>query len=797
MLQYQPPFEVRKFDGGITDTPETPASDRVQTGENLQTELDGTIRSRDGSVTYDFLVPNLTVSGNNVGARISHLVEFKNIIFAFETQEIRFSESSALVEVGLSENLPTKTILSAGALGGKPDTSVVDNRLIITDDQNSTPMVMSTNDSTWTDGAASNRIRGLGLPNFPLQSSGEKFSADVTITPTAPASIEVAAYIYFFAYYYTYVANGKTYEFLGNTALLELGGNNVDSDAAVNHAITNIPIIGTDIAIKQYHKTDIKCRIYRTRKNGIVAYQIAELASTVTLFTDTTIDDEIEFNEVLYRTAGLVNHNESPTFNFCTTTRDTLFVGNVETVIRREKADVITVTKHPNRVLQSIIGDPDNIVNSFFVDLDSEIMGMGNTKGFPIVCTEERTYRIEGRFLATGDGGMVAREISNIVGALNNNSFVNTPKGVYFASKDGFYHTDGYRVTRISSLFDRTYDLLVNRQVKIDLIKGTYDFRQNLVIWSMSNDADTVIDANVDNTILFVFDENKGIRREGSFFTWTNGRQHFRAASLMFEGKYLLRADSRGFLFKHHEDFLSDPYMTPAGVLLHKPGVSTPVQDLDYTEHSITFDYISVLFDFGITYNRKWVSSVKVLADNVTNVNLDIQSASDGTTSFKSTSPVKFTSAWVWGDETLIWGDISAIWDFKGNIYGSRNMPKGHHRCDVKQIRITNADVLIYNDSNDSVTIAGNIATRVGGFTTDLLEYSVEFSSDNGVTWGSKRVITALTPTTFTFDGTLIATGTYDYRISGIQKAQRFKMLSLAIKYAFISNQGTFPESGG
>lgn len=117
------------------------------------------------------------------------------------------------------------------------------------------------------------------------------------------------------------------------------------------------------------------------------------------------------------------------------------------------------------RVYQSVPMAPWSIGIENYITLDAACTGGGAFGSVPVVFTLDKTYRIDGKYGIDGTGYMNAIPISNGTGCVDNASIVSTTYGLFFASEDGFYQTDGYTIKPISQQLEERY-----RQSTIEFI---------------------------------------------------------------------------------------------------------------------------------------------------------------------------------------------------------------------------------------------------------------------------------------------------------------------------------------
>jgi hypothetical protein len=428
--------------------------------------------------------------------------------------------------------------------------------------------------------------------------------------------------------------------------------------------ITNIAVIANG-ATDNYDTTNTKVEIYRSTDTGITPKLVAQIANGTTTFTDTVDDSELDSRPALYTDGGVVDNDSPPRAKYIHMAGEFAYYGNI--------VDDDTSESLPRRIRQAIADDPDSCPGDFYVDLPSDVAGISSARRIPITWTKTGTYRLEGSFDETGQGSIIAIAVSDTVGLLGGSSPVQIDGGVVFAGTDGFYFTDGYRMIKLSRRWNTTYRLITATTQQARQITGVYEPKTNRVWWGGSY-------AGGENDRCFVLDLNYGISEAGAPFTTASNSTHFAPTCLgVFNGQ-LLRGDSRGYVFKHDEAYLTDP------------AVDTLTSPTLWTTATIVWDYISIAFDFGESRSRKWVTKIITKLANEGNVTVQIKSINDLGRQTKSLTPIKFR-----GGTT-------------GAILEKRHFPTGSLRCDYKQIQMTNA------------VVGAGLAEKL-----NLIEYNINF----------------------------------------------------------------------
>lgn len=366
-----------------------------------------------------------------------------------------------------------------------------------------------THESPWqipvkvfSDSGGTLRLRTAGLP------------------PTANTFIATggsgANYIYALVRYYSYTVGSVTYVDRSTPTLKEftnIGTATAGSSPSIT--VGSIPVLSNATG-EHYDTTTIKVEVYRTTNNGTVLYKVGEVTNGTTSLADTTSDNALVDNEPLYTVSGEVENDRPPKCKYVHGTSDFVYYAHgYEVSTTGADGDFL-----PQRLWQSKRGDPDSVPASFYTDMEQPIVGVSSARSVPIVFCENSIYRIDGAFDNLGRGGMIAKKISDSVGAAGHLSLVQTLEGVFFAGTDGFYFTDGYKVVPLSDRFRTTYASLVDTEQKRKRIYGQLNLREQRVYWATFSDkGEAAFEAgDDDNSRMFVLD-----MRQKAFQTHSSG----------------------------------------------------------------------------------------------------------------------------------------------------------------------------------------------------------------------------------------------------------------------------------
>jgi len=468
-------------------------------------------------------------------------------------------------------------------------------------------------------------------------------------------------------------------------------------------------------------------KFYRSVNNGTVLYNCGEFllpsnntSSQPWTWVQSVFDDSvIVFNQQLYTTGGVLQDDNPPACKYITVVGGSTYYANVT-----EPEPQVTGSKRPNRVLQSKKNSPFAVPGANYVDVDAPITAMNRVSNFPVVFTADRTFRLEGSFTNTGSGSMRAVEVSSTVGCVSHNSVVRYNGGLFFASSDGFYFTDGFKVQKISKHLDSTYKWLTRNSITSRLIYGSLDTVGERVYWSVSNKGIAASSDECD--MILVLHIQGGIRENMSFTTISGGDiPDWNATATLFDDKVWYRGTFKDFIVKHTEGINYDTYWDYSTDLIKKRGIK--------------WDWISSASNMGDNVSRKWVTQFNAIFRNETGLSCVPYSSNDASGDFRGLKEIRFQSSLLWGDLNFTWGDDDLIWRFTGNIIVKRRFPAGTLRCTHKQIRLVKEPTVIIRSDDyglvDVVKVGSNyFATlQVGSlstFSTTLIGAFIHFEYD-------------------------------------------------------------------
>lgn len=444
--------------------------------------------------------------------------------------------------------------------------------------------------------------------------------------------------------------------------------------------ITNLPEL-------EGYDTDIYLNLYRTSLNGSVYFELEEADNGITSYLDYSVDDQstqgrdsLVNRQQIYTTGGVVGFDQIEGAKYIHIVNNKAYYAGIY-----EDGKLIK-----NRLLQSINGAPDAVPASFFDDFDDEIVGLSSARSNLIVFCKNSIYREAGEFGETGQGYMTHEKISDVVGALNQSSIVQTEIGVFFAGTDGFYYTDGYQIIKLSLEIDITYKTFTKTEAQRKAIQGSYDSFGRRVWWSVKT-----AEGDVGNKKFWVLHLNDGVKPSAAF-TPVFGDQIMHTTHIFWNGSHNL-----GVAFLYPESayrfgyFMhSKPWFKSDDILIYSG---------DYTE-AIKFDYLSCALDAGGIANTKYATKMHVIGDNAGSSSVEpyvVRDMNSDNIGIRAMAPIKYQDNFEWGAPSFVWGVSDLVWNPKGKMDDWRRFPRTTLRSDVFQIGFRNSNSEVYK-SDDS-----------------------------------------------------------------------------------------------
>lgn len=742
------PFEVDDFSGGITDNYVDAPANFYEEADNLLLVPFGEKAkpiTRPGSDFHLAGDPQLP-TGNQ---RIGELIAFDNdsTLFAQSAKKVFYPSSGAWVEL----TGPTGgTVFPAGSTSSTVSFASINKHLILVSDEHTSPMKI------YKDAGGVLRVRNAGLPALASNPS-------VSIATAGSTS----SYVYGFVYSFEYNVGTVAFEDQGAVTMVTttsgavIGGGNAAS-------ITAIPVLG---ASENRDTANIKVKIYRSKDTGSVLRYVGSVTNGTTTYSDTATDASLASAESIYVTGGVLDNDEPPKAALVHVIDGYTLYGHIK--------DGSTV--YGNRLMQAVKDDPDSVPAEFLLEFDDDLVGISSFGSNPIVFTSRNIYRCEGFWDEMGRGGMTYVRISDSTGAINNGGIVQTNLGVFFAGSDGFYWTDGFRVQKISRDLNETYKTLTITADQKKRVRSDYDKKKRRVWWSFQSDYQG---ADVD--VCYVLDlnfrtNNATTINEQMTFTTASGGSSFAPTAIRFFSGDLIRADSRGYVFGHGDDLLSDPL------------VDTGLSPSSWSKRAITYTYISAAFSFGTGLVRKWVPWCKLTFKNKTDLSVQVKSINDDHKSTKNLPVIRSRLNTVWGDPEATWSTPESVWNFDGFIEKRLRFPAGGLRCSYKQIEITNGNVVVSNSANtcsagvnsfNKTAVLTDSANVV--WNEDCVGMYLALENDG---FEREYLIAGRTDDTITMDptGATMPDGVFEWKIRGVPKNERIHLLSYVIHFAALT----------
>lgn len=730
------PLQIDDFSGGKTDNYIAGALNQFQDAENFVLKRygnKGKLITRPGSQLFDST--NYRIAASD---RITSIADIEGAVVQFSGRNAYTQASGSWhTIVGPTSN----PALGAGTVANYLSWARWNKHLVVVSDALCLPTKIYYDGSNWV-------ARTLGLPAID--------TSTVTITPVAGAG----SYLYAFIRADSYSIDTVTFREVSAVATKTCSSAADPSISSIS--ITNLPVLSNSTT-GNYNTTTSTIEIYRTTNGGTTYFKVGQVTNGTTSYTDSTSDATLQTHATLYTTGGVLDFEQAPAAKYVVVTGDTAFYCGV----------VQSGTTYGNRIVQSMSGALYAAASSNYVDVTMDITGAGVVNTTPIVFCKSRMYRIEGQFDEFGQGGMVAREISNNIGCISHRSIITTKEGLYFASESGFYFTDGFNVSKISQEFNTSYLALIPTDARKASICGTYDPIQNRLWWAAQRDL-----LSVANDVVYI----AHLEAPNLPFTTMSGgtvADNFAPTALHYFNGYVLRGDRRGYLFQHVDSLTTDPK------------IDTSVSPSSWLTSTIIYNYLGPAIDFGNENVRKWVPRLVVNADNQTNLSLQISSDNDNSGVFSDLYEIKSSSNSVWGDPDILWEDATSVWNYSTVISEWRRFPAGGLRCSYKQVRMTNSYTLI--DSSPLISTATTNATlktvtldnvsKV--WVSEAVDYYISFDNDS---YGRQyKILERNSDTVLTIEdvnNVLTTTAGRSWKIYGYKRSEVLNLLAYVIDFA-------------
>lgn len=723
--------EIRDFSGGITDFVYQNDTRCFEVGENLIITKDKSIETRPGSHVIDDTNPRPSTTST---AKSAHLYDFNGDLISVNGSQISVFSGGTWTVISGSTNTD---LLTNGDITANYDIAEWNNHIFITDNKKSKSIKI------YKDNLGTYKGRTAGLP---------KLSSTPTITPEAN---DGKSYIYSFVAYYEYMVGDVKFIDYGPTISTRIE-NAADPSLGLGHYndISGIPtIIGDNI-----DSANIKIRIFRSKDAETVEYHVGEVVNGTATFEDTVTDDVLETNEIIYTDGGAFDNDEPPIAKYIEMNGGAMIYAGID--------------GYPDRVYQSVPGDPDSVPSSFYESFGDPVMGLTSFQSNAIVFTNESAWRVEGFIEADGSGAFRKILLSESIGCINNNSIVRTKQGIYWAGNDGFYFSNGFNEPmRIPDEINGDSNKNISERyatVKLSPsdIKAAYDRRNKRIFWTTKNGA---------STELYVYDI-----AFNSFTTWAVDD----ATSIVAIEGDIYRGDGNGYISVHTPTRYNDDV------------IDVGVAVANWSTKPVIHTWKHIQYDFDISDIYKWVVKVTASGLSKTDLNLKLTSYDDSLGQGKDLKEIEFVSGLIWGDPRWVWGD-GRLWTLEPRFSQTRRFPSGKIRCKNKQLQITNSIARLaesYSDDPNSqvtVTAATNTISLVDptvvSFPEDAIGYEIVIDERNyEITAQSADTVVVSDPDNHLVDGQ------FDWHVEGYARNQRLNLNSLIFTYQNLDDDGGY-----
>lgn len=745
------PFEVNDFSGGITDDVFFQDPRFSAEIDNFTIKSDKSLDFRPGSVIEDLINPQLPSGVQRVGSLINY--NNSTTLFYQSAKKIYYRNPSAFTTLqGSSAN----DVFSAGSVTSAISFTQWNTHLYVTNDDFAIPMKI------YKDSGGVYRVRNMGLPLL---------ASDPTITVGLAGGLD---FIYSFHHEYTYTIGLSTFQDFGPVTQVSVPGS---SDPSVNNnAISVIPVLANG-GTNNWDTAVIKIFIYRTLAGGEISYKIGEVTNGTTVFTDNFSDTTIQTNDILYIDDGTLDFDPPPLHKYGHVINNTYYAAFLK----------VGSEEFSNTIRQSIQGDPDSMPEAFDIIVEDDLRGMSSVRSNPIAMCRRHIYRIDDAFDQFGRGVPNPVRISDTAGCVSHLSIVQADVegagGLFWFGNDGVYYTDGYRTIKVSDGNNERYKSLLANITLAKRIYGRFDEKERRIIWSVQKNS-----SSLDIDSFAVLELRYGLSDNMPFSTWSGNS--FRPTAIEFFNGDLYRGDSRGYIFRHHVDFFTDPK------------VDTAVAATLWNEETIIWLYRSINYNFGSTHVRKWVPKLLLTASNIGDTTIQINAINDAGRKTRALKIIRWRRNFVWGDENFVWGNQDCVWNSVGLIEQWRRFPAKGLRLSYLQIEITNGEgVIINSDLIGTATFNGaaNTVTLDDAANQDWPSQSVDYVIKTEFD-GYQREFTVFSMTadilTVLDPAGQLPTGSYKWELWGLKKGEPLNLLSYDIHWTSIDQNQMTSETG-
>lgn len=749
MIQTQP-MEVNKFSGGITDHIFQGNTSKAEILDNFILLSNETPQTRPGSIVDELSSGNSRIPAGN--QRIGTLINYDDSdeLLVHSAKKIYYRNPTAYSTIqGPSGN----DVFTSGGTANIVSNSPWNKHIFLTHDGWPRPMKI------FKDQTGVMQVRTAGLPAL---------ASKPTITIGAAGA---RSYLYSFHYYVEYNVGNQTFANAGAVTTVEVL--NSSEPSVSPNTVSGIPVI-TNGSTDNYDTANIKIKIYRTTNGGIDQWLIGEINNGTTTFSDNISDLVASDSSLIYLTDGTLDFDPPPIAKYMHVVNNIGYYAFL-----KEGAQ-----EFPFDYRASSPFSIDSCPAIFRDTVEDVIVGVSSVQSIPIILCRRFIYRVEGFFDQFGKGNMNHVRLSDHAGCVSNASVVQAENGLFWAGNDGFYYCDGYNVMKISDGNNSNYKKMLDSCTNKASIYGKFDEQNRRIYWAVQNDS-----SSFDNDGIFALDLRYGIHPDSVFTTWS-GAASFRPTALeYFKGK-LYRADSRGYIFIHDENYTTDPL------------VDTLNFPENWSTQPIIHHYRSIAFNFGSTFMRKIATKLLMTAKNKTNLSVQITAINDDGKLKRPLKEIRWRRNFLWGDQEFVWGNPDCYWNSEGLIEQWRRLPAKGLRFSYLQVDITNAYTAITNsDTIGKATFSPTLNQAIldtaatSDWPIDCVGYFLSTEIDGYV---RQFQITARTADTLTLlDPTNnIPFGSLKWVMRGTRKTEVLNLLSYNLHWANLSStQSTF-ETG-
>jgi len=497
-------------------------------------------------------------------------------------------------------------------------------------------------------------------------------------------------------------------------------------------------------------------RIYRTTHNGSIPYYVGQVTYTATTFKDEVTDAVLVTRSPLYTASGEVDHDQPPGSLFSTYvayTDTTWYVCNS------------IYYQYGSYVLQSIPGLPEATPSTFRFEAEIEIKGCGTAGRYPVFFENECIYRVEGTVDNIGNGAHQKMFLSRTEGVISHRSIVQVDTSLYFLSRTGtIFVTDGFQLIPLSEHVGTTIQTMlvgIVDDTDRDDVAGTYDAYNNRIYWVVPGATNGVI----------CLDLNKPIGANScitfmDYSTDTTALTYYQPDDT--HAGYYVRAQTNGYVFMESAAALTDPV------------VDTTKTYANWYHKAVVPEWESCAFSFGGSFNRKWITKMHAIFENL----------SDLTAQFfhKNDLEDSFTEA---GKTIVTQSGTNKVW--KRLV----RMTRGKLRCYYKQIKITKGKVIVAKSDDYEVATTNGAANTVvitGTWPTGIEGMFVSLDDDSYVEEWEIYTRSATTLVVLDAGNTLPTGAGKQWVIRGYPKDQKMRILGVSIPF-LPHGEGTFDHS--